>query len=168
MRAKCRQEERCRRGTITLCSEEKFRFVRIEVSETRFRIRETNPCSSWLFVSNAVANEQFKPFGRTPRHNFDPAILAGSCDSVADGVLYQGLKDQLRHEHGERFRINGPSHGKPGSETHLFEIKIFTDELQLFLQWDQIRTAVLQRRAQKAGEPHDHFLCARSVTVDER
>src|SRR5215469_2606681 len=88
--------------------------------------------------ADAVADG--KPAGRIKslNRNFDPSVVTGGSDAMADRVLYERLQNHLRDQELPGGRLNPLSDGKPRPKPHLLQVEIRLDEFEFVLQQHQV------------------------------
>src|ERR671939_594625 len=146
----------------------------VEVVEARLRVSQPQTLPEQSFgvslrgESGAVVphldDEELAPQSRA---NFDLAGAGARGDGVADGVLDDGLQDEVRDAHVERFGVNLDARREAVLKTYPLDLQVTMQELHLLIQRDLLRAGVLQRQAQEVAEARDHRAGRLSVLVEQ-
>ena len=88
-------------------------------------------------------------------------------DAVADGVLDDGLQDEVGHLAVERLRIDEDLGGEPVVEARALDVEVAVEKLQLLAQPDLLRGGVVEREAQEVAELRDHVIGGLRIFVCE-
>src|SRR5260221_1383727 len=121
--------------------------------------RETRPIVSNLYTQSAAV-----PFARNP----NAPRLDFYGDSVPDGILHNGLQDQVGYMRRQSGRRDFEIHRKPVLETGQLDVQVAAQELQLLLQSDLLVIGIVERKPQEISQPRHHPVGRFHVRMQQR
>jgi hypothetical protein len=82
-------------------------------------------------------------------------------------ILHERLHYQLRHGQLARVIMNFPAEFKPVLEAYFLKAEVVLDELQFFVERDEIGVAILKNRTEQARDLKNHGFGARFICLNE-
>ncbi len=103
-----------------------------------------------------------------PRRDFDlPRPVFEAAHAVLDGVLGEGLEDQVRDERVEERRRHGLGDLQSVLEADALDVEVAPEEVELVAERDLLRGRVVEGAAEERAQPGDDAPNAAGIALDE-
>src|SRR5258708_1850367 len=144
-------------------------ILAVQPRQPRPRIGQADPVFSVRretrsIVSNLYTQSAAVPFARNP----DAPRLDFYSDSMPDGILHNGLQDQVGHMRRQRGGRDFEIYREPVLETGQLDVQVAAQKLQLLLQRDLLVIGIVERKPQEISQSRHHPVGRFHVRMQQR